>query len=71
MRDKGGRHCATFCMISPAEKGHPNGSREVDEHAKLNMWNNFQPILLLDPGENPGKGPKWGAFCNLQSLDYF
>ena len=52
---KGRMHCATFCRIRPAEKGHPNGLRKVDERAKPHMWNDFQPNLPMDPGENPRK----------------
>ena len=54
----GRAHCASFFRISPAEKAHLNGSHEVKEHAKLHLWNDFQPNLPMDPGENPRKGLK-------------
>ena len=48
----GRTHSAVFFRISPAEKVRPNGSREVDGHAKMNLWNDFQPILPMVMGEN-------------------
>ena len=57
-REKGGRegrgHSAVFFDISLSEKVRPNGSREVDGHAKTNFWNDFQQNLQMDPGENSG-----------------
>ena len=48
-------HSAVFFDISLAKIGHPNRSREVDGHAKLNIWTTFQQNLPMYPWGNPGK----------------